>query len=90
MKEQIIKIIEGLTDYKDIDNKTDLLEEDILDSLAFIELIAELENTFNIEIQPTQVPSDTWQNIFNMDFDYSKLENIDNIVKMVEAHMEKK
>ncbi|CDB31531.1 putative uncharacterized protein [Clostridium sp. CAG:575] len=77
MKEQIIKIIEGLTDYKDIDNKTDLLEEDILDSLAFIELIAELENTFNIEIQPTQVPSDTWQ-------------NIDNIVKMVEAHMEKK
>ena len=77
MKEQIIKIIEGQTDYKDIDNKTDLLEEDILDSLAFIELIAELENTFNIEIQPTQVPSDTWQ-------------NIDNIVKMVEAHMEKK
>ena len=77
MKEQIIKIIEGLTDYKDIDNKTDLLEEDILDSLAFIELIAELENTFNIEIQPTQVPSDTWQ-------------NIDNIVKMVEEHMEKK
>ena len=77
MKEQIIKIIEGLTDYKDIDNKTDLLEEDILDSLAFIELIAELENTFNIEIQPTQVPSDTWQ-------------NVDNIVKMVEAHMEKK
>ena len=73
MKEQIIKIIEGLTDYKDIDNKTDLLEEDILDSLAFIEL----ENTLNIEIQPTQVPSDTWQ-------------NIDNIVKMVEAHMEKK
>lgn len=77
MKEQIIKIIEGLTDYKDIDNKTDLLEEDILDSLAFIELIAELENTFNIEIQPTQVPSDTWQ-------------NVDNIVKMVEAQMEKK
>ncbi len=77
MKEQIIKIIEGLTDYKDIDNRTDLLEEDILDSLAFIELIAELENTFNIEIQPTQVPSDTWQ-------------NIDNIVKMVEAQMEKK
>lgn len=77
MKEQIIKIIEGLTDYKDIDNKTDLLEEDILDSLAFIELIAELENTFNIEIQPTQVPSDTWQ-------------NVDNIVKMVEAQMDKK
>lgn len=77
MKEQIIEIIERLTDYKGIDNKTDLYEEDILDSLAFIELIAELENTFNIEIQPTQVSSDTWQ-------------TVDNIVKMVETQMEKK
>lgn len=77
MKEQIIEIIERLTDYKGIDNKTDLYEEDILDSLAFIELIAELENTFNIEIQPTQVSSDTWQ-------------TVDNIAKMVETQMEKK
>ena len=77
MKEQIIEIIERLTDYKGINNKTDLYEEDILDSLAFIELIAELENKFNIEIQPTQVSSDTWQ-------------NVDNIAKMVEEQIGKK
>lgn len=75
MKEQIIKIIEKLTDYNGINSDIDLLEEDILDSLAFIELISELENEFNIEIQPTQVPSDTWR-------------NVDNIVKMVKKQME--
>lgn len=77
MKEQIIKIIEKLTNYSGIDGNIDLLEEDILDSLAFIELMAELEKTFNIEIQPTQVPSDTWR-------------NVDSIVKMVETQIAKK
>ena len=61
MTEQIIQILERLTDHKGIERDTDLLEEDLLDSLAFIELINELESAFHIEIQPTQVSSDTWQ-----------------------------
>ncbi len=62
-----------LAEYEDLRNNPNinLIEEDIRDSLAFIELISELENEFDIEIQPTQVPNDTWN-------------NIDNIVKMVE------
>lgn len=78
MKDKIIEIIIKLTDYEDLvnNNDIDLVEEDILDSLAFIELITELEETFEIEIQPTQVPSDTWR-------------KIDNIVKMVEIEIEK-
>ena len=73
MREQIIDIIIKLTEYEDLKNNpnVNLIEEDILDSLAFIELISELENEFDIEIQPTQIPNDTWN-------------NIDNIVKMVE------
>ncbi len=74
MKEQIISIIKRLTGYEEIDDSVDLIEEDILDSLAFVELITELEDTFNIEIQPTQVPSDTWR-------------NVDNIVKLVEKNI---
>lgn len=70
MKEQITSIIKRLTGYDEIDDETDLIEEDILDSLAFLELISELEETFDIEIQPTQVPSDTWR-------------RIDSIVEMV-------
>ena len=61
MIEQIIQILERLTDHKGIKRDTDLLEEDLLDSLAFIELINELEAEFHVEIQPTQVSSDTWQ-----------------------------
>ena len=61
MREKIIKIIEELTDSTDINGNVDLIEEDILDSFAFIELIAKLEDEFNIEIQPTQIPGDTWR-----------------------------
>ena len=36
MREKIIKIIEELTDSTDINGNVDLIEEDILDSFAFI------------------------------------------------------
>ena len=64
MEEKIIKIIEELTGYENLKNnkEIDLLEE-VLDSLAFIELITRLEEEFNIEIQVTQVSPDTWRNI---------------------------
>ena len=73
MREKIIEIIEDVTNYKGLENKldVDLIENEILDSLGFIELVTELEEKFDIEIQPTQIPSDTWR-------------SVDNIVKMVE------
>ena len=65
MENKIIEIIERLTDFKGLrENKNiDLLENEILDSLAFIELITNLEEEFNIEIQPTQVKPDTWRSV---------------------------
>lgn len=65
MEEKIIEIIEEISDYKNLkeNRDIDLLENEILDSLAFIELITSLEDEFNIEIQPTQVEPDTWRTI---------------------------
>ena len=65
MEEKIIEIIEKLTDFKDLNNNRDidLLENEILDSLAFIELIEMLNDEFNIEIQPTKVSPDTWRSV---------------------------
>ena len=65
MEEKIIEIIENLTGYKKLkeNRDIDLLENEILDSLAFIELITTLEEEFDIEIQPTQVDPNTWRNI---------------------------
>ena len=65
MEEKIIEIIENLTSYKDLreNRNIDLLENEILDSLAFIELINSLEEEFDVEIQPTQINPDTWRNV---------------------------
>lgn len=73
MEEKIIDILLKVCDDETIkrDKNIDLIETDILDSLAFINLIAELEDEFDIEIQPTQIEPDTWR-------------SVDKIVKMVE------
>lgn len=65
MKNRIIEIIEDLTEFKELNKNPDidLIENEILDSLAFIELIVKLNEEFNIEIQPTQVKPDTWRSI---------------------------
>ena len=65
MEKRIIEIIEEITEYKELKNQRqiDLLENNILDSLGFIELINALENEFNIEIQPTQIDPNTWRSV---------------------------
>ena len=65
MEDRIIEIIEKITEYKEIKNNKDidLLENEILDSLAFIELIEMLNEEFNIELQPTQIKPYTWRSV---------------------------
>ena len=65
MKDKIIEIIEQISECKDLKNNVDidLIENEVLDSLGFIELVSSLENEFNIEIQVTEVKSDTWRSI---------------------------
>ena len=65
MEEKVIEIIEKVSDYKGLreSQEMDLLENEILDSLAFIELITALEEEFAIEIQPTQVEPNTWRKV---------------------------
>lgn len=65
MEEKIIEIIVNLTGENRLkENKNiDLIENDIIDSLTFIQLITTLEDIFNIEIQPTQIAPDTWRSV---------------------------
>lgn len=62
MENEIIEKVSGYMDLKNNKN-IDLLETNILDSLAFIDLITELEEHFDIEIQPTEISPDTWRNL---------------------------
>lgn len=48
------------------DPNIDLLENDCIDSMDFIELIAALEEEFDIELQPTQIPNEVWKNVENL------------------------
>ena len=79
MEEKIIEIIINLTGYNELkeNRDIDLLENEILDSLSFIELIDILEETFNIEIQPTQVDPNTWRSV----------REITNLVKHIEKSL---
>ncbi len=75
MRDRIIQIISNITENDDIKKNTqiDLLDE-VLDSLSFMELVAGLEEEFNIEIELSQVKSDVWR-------------NVDSIVKMVNNYL---
>ena len=44
----------------------DLIENEIIDSLAFIELVSSLEDEFEIEIQPTQIDPNTWRKLYSI------------------------
>lgn len=65
MEDRVINIIAEICENETIKDNLDidLIENEILDSLAFITLISRLEEEFDIEIQPTQVKSDTWRSI---------------------------
>ena len=66
-KSEIYDIMEN-ENYKELKNNKDidLLENEILDSLAFIELIETMNNEFNVEIQPTEVTPETWRSVKNI------------------------
>ena len=76
MEDRIIEIIESGSGFENLREnlEIDLLENEILDSLAFIELITTLDDEFAIEIQPTQVEPDTWR-------------SVEGIVELVEKYM---
>ena len=79
IEKKVLEIVVEVSQEESVrENKNiDLLEEDVLDSLAFIMLIERLNEEFNIDIQPTQVSSNSWRNIYN-------------IAKMVEKYIEGK
>ncbi|MBO5476552.1 MAG: D-alanine--poly(phosphoribitol) ligase subunit 2 [Clostridia bacterium] len=77
MKNKIIDILYEISENELIkeNSEIDLFEEGIIDSLGFMILLNRLEEEFDIEIQPSQIPADTWR-------------SVDKIAKMVEGYLE--
>jgi len=76
MEDKIIDIIVEICEDESIrDNlEIDLIENELLDSLAFINLLSRLEEEFDIEIQPTQISADTWR-------------SVESIIELVESYI---
>lgn len=68
MEDKVIDIIVEISENEEVrDNlEIDLIQNEILDSLGFINLISRLEDEFDIEIQPTQVKPETWRSIHSI------------------------
>ena len=65
MKNEIIDIICEACQNDEIksNENIDLLEEELIDSMAFISIISKIEKKFKIDIQPTTIPSYVWRNV---------------------------
>lgn len=50
MEQEIIELLSQINPYEDVEETTHLLEEGILDSLALLLLISELEKKYSIKI----------------------------------------
>lgn len=55
MKEKLLKLLEEIQPYEEIDFETELFEEDILDSLEFAEFLTVIEDAFDICIPEDQI-----------------------------------
>ena len=79
MRNKIIEIIYEISENEDFKNNPDLdlFENEIIDSMGFLELISKIEETFNIELYPSKIPSKVWR-------------NVDLIANMVEEYLGEK
>ena len=53
--EKLIEILEEIEDGVDYENCTTLIDEGILDSLAIISLVAEIEEEFDVQIPTLEI-----------------------------------
>lgn len=61
--DKIINILEEINPYVEIDYNTQLLEEEILDSIGIMYLITSLEELYDIEIPGENIIPENFQDI---------------------------
>ena len=66
MEEKILTILRDINPYVDIDRTSELIEEEILDSMGLLLLITELEKEYQIEISLDDLQADDFENLDNI------------------------
>lgn len=67
MKEKILDILKEINPYEEIDETTQLIEDEILDSLTLVMLINEIERTFDIEVPESQLQPECFENVLKIE-----------------------
>ena len=70
VNEKIKEIIMELQPYVEFDNTTNLLQEEVLDSVSILVLVQEMEDLFEITIAPEEITENNFK-------------TLDDIVEMV-------
>jgi D-alanine--poly(phosphoribitol) ligase subunit 2 len=75
IREKVLEILQELDDSVDYEHEDKLIDERKVDSFGMIGLIGDMEDTFDIEIDPSDMVNDN----FN---------SLDAIVAMIKRHMD--
>lgn len=73
--ERIIEIIKEINPAANIDERTKLLDEHILDSLSMISLVSEIEDEFDVEISARDIVPENFATVEDI---YSLIDKIEN------------
>lgn len=71
--EIVIELLKKVKPYEEINNKTELIDTGILDSLSVIAIVTQLENRFEIEVPDDAITAKNFS-------------NVENIIKMLEKY----
>lgn len=62
----IIQLLEKISPYAEIDERTQLLDEGVLDSMSVLALVTLLEDSFDIEIPDEAITRENFETIENV------------------------
>lgn len=58
--EQLLEILEEIQPGEDYENCTTLIDDGILDSFGILSLVSEIEDTFDVEIEPVELVAENF------------------------------
>lgn len=66
IKKIVTEMIEELQPYEEFDETTNLLGEDVLDSVSVLVLVQELEEEFSITIQADEITGENFETVVSI------------------------
>ena len=75
--EKIIEIIKGLKPGAEVDENTRLLDDHVIDSLAMISLVSELDDEFDVEISAKDIVPENFATVSAIQSLIERLEDED-------------